>query len=79
MDIKIRLYHGLNKYLPPGKDAYTRELEVSQGATVEQVLTDLGVPKDDAMVLLVGGRPVTWDHVLGQGDVLTALRPAGGG
>lgn len=79
MEIGIRLYHGLNKYLPPGEGEYTRRVEVPTGATVGQVLTDLGVPKNEAMVLFVGGRAVKRDYVLRPGDVLTGLLPAGGG
>ena len=79
MEIEIRLYHGLNKYLPPGDGEYSRRLDVSSRATVEQVLGAIGVSRQKGLVLLVQGQIAQWDHVLSPGDVLTAMLPAGGG
>ncbi len=79
MDIEIRLFHGLNKYLPPGEGNYSRQLKVPSGASVEEVLADLGLPKDVAMIHLVGGRTVSGRYILQPGDVLSAMLPAGGG
>ena len=79
IEIEIRFFHGLNRYLPPGEGEYSRRLRTPPGLTVDEVLIRLGVPRDQPMVLLVDGRPVKPDHVLRTGDVLSALRPAEGG
>jgi sulfur carrier protein ThiS len=79
MEILIRFFHGLNRYLPPGGEEYERRLGIPAGSTVDEVLDTLGVPRDHPMVLLVNGHPVKPDHVLRSGDVLSALRPAEGG
>ncbi len=79
IEIQIRFFHGLNRYLPPGDGEYERRITIPSGSTVDEVLTRLGMPRDHPMVLLVDGRPVKADHVLRSGDVLSALRPAEGG
>jgi sulfur carrier protein ThiS len=79
MEIVVRLYHGLNKYLPPGDGGYARTVTVPKGATAANVLRDLGVPRMEGVVLFVKGQAVGWDHILEPGDVLAAMLPAGGG
>jgi molybdopterin synthase sulfur carrier subunit len=79
MDIEVRLFHGLNKYLPHGDKDYSQRLEISLGTTAEQVLTGLGLPKKEGMVVFVNGTSVRWEYVLKPGDVLAAMLPAGGG
>ncbi len=79
MEIEIRLYHGLSKYLPPGEGEFSRKIHVAVGATVADVLAELGVPRRDGLILFIGGKSAEWNHILQPGDVLTAMLPAGGG
>jgi sulfur carrier protein ThiS len=79
MEIEIRLFHGLGRYLPPGEGAYSRLLEVPPGSTADQVLADIGLPDNPSFVLMVGGKPAKRDQVLLPGDSLTVMLPAGGG
>jgi hypothetical protein len=79
MEIVVKLYHGLNKYLPPGDGGYARTVTALTGATAGNVLHELDVPRMEGLVLFVKGQAVGWDHILEPGDVLVAMLPAGGG
>jgi len=79
MDIEVRLYHGLNKYLPNGDRQYSQRLEIASGSTAGKVLAELGLAKKEGIVIFVNGANVDWEYVLKPGDVLAAMRPAGGG
>jgi hypothetical protein len=79
MDIEVRLYHGLNKHLPSGDRQYSQRLEIASGATAGRVLSELGLAEKQGIVIFVNGRNVEWEYVLKPGDVLAAMRPAGGG
>jgi sulfur carrier protein ThiS len=79
MDIEVRLFHGLNKYLSRGDREYTQRLEIASGTTAGRVLTDLGLAEKEGIVIFVNGANVGWEYVLKPGDVLAATRPAGGG
>jgi molybdopterin synthase sulfur carrier subunit len=79
MDIEVRLFHGLNKYLPHSDGEYTQRLEITSGTTAGQALTNLGLTEKEGIVIFVNGRNVKWEYVLKPGDVLAAMLPAGGG
>jgi sulfur carrier protein ThiS len=79
MDIEVRLFHGLGKYLPQSNGEYSQRLEIASDTTVARALIDLGLAEKEGIVIFVNGRNVKWDYVLKPGDVLAAMLPAGGG
>jgi molybdopterin synthase sulfur carrier subunit len=79
MDVEVRLFHGLNRYLAHGDGEYSQRLEIMSGTTAGQVLKDLGLAEKEGVVIFVNGRNVEWEYVLKPGDILAAMRPAGGG
>jgi len=79
MKIQVRFYHGLKKYLPPGNPDPAPWLEIPLGTTVMQVIDELRIPRNLSIILMINGRTVEPGYVLSQGDIMTALLPAGGG
>ena len=53
--------------------------EYPPATTVEEIVTDLHIPKREIGVLLVNGRHVSFDHRPGGGDVLAIFPVIGGG
>ena len=79
MKIEVALYATLSKYLPPGAQNRKAVIEVPDGATVREVLSDLGVPQDLSSILLTNGRQASGEAVLKDGDALSVFPPLAGG
>ena len=79
MEIQIRLFATLTKYLPPGADGRTARLTVPDGATVAQVLDQVGIPPGLSKLLMVDGVHRDRETVLEPGCVLSVFPPIAGG
>jgi sulfur-carrier protein len=79
MKIEIALYATLSQYLPPGAQNRKAVIEVTDGATVRDVMTQLGIPSDLPNILLVNGRQAREDTALTDGQSLSIFPPLAGG
>ena len=79
MKIEIALYATLSQYLPPGAQNRKAVIEVRDGATVREVMTQVGIPQDVSNILLVNGRQTPEGTVLKDGEILTIFPPLAGG
>ena len=79
MKIEIALYATLSKYLPPDAQNRKAALEVKEGATVREVMSQLGIPRDLPNILLVNGRQAPEETVLKDGEILSIFPPLAGG
>ncbi len=79
MKIEIALFATLSKYLPPGAQNRPAAIEVTDGATVRDVLNQLGVPAELPNILLVNGRQAPEGTVLKDGETLSVFPPLAGG
>ena len=79
MKIEVALYATLAKYLPPGAQNRKAAIEVKDGATVREVMDQLGIPRDLPNILLVNGRQTPEDAVLKDGVTLSIFPPLAGG
>ncbi len=55
-----------------------REIEIPSGTTIEAAVSENGL-HPDSYLYLINGRPVPMDTVIGDGDVVKAMRVASGG
>jgi sulfur carrier protein ThiS len=79
MKIQVALFATLSKYLPAGTQGRHAALEVKDGATVRDVLNQLGVPPELPNILLVEGRQAPETTVLAEGQTLSVFPPLAGG
>ena len=79
MDIEVRLFSLLSKYLPEGATGRSIRLTVPEGTTVSQVLDQLGVPLGLSKLIFINGVHSKPDTVLGNGNVLGVFPPIAGG
>jgi hypothetical protein len=77
MEIELRLYGGLNRYAPEGRTCSARR--IPPNATVEDVVTPLGIPGFLYVTVLRNGRRVDPSTRLEPGDTLTLLPDMDGG
>lgn len=84
MQITFKLYASLTDYLPADRRQGNQvQLEVPEGATIEQVTAPYGLPQKLVHLVLVNGRYVApadrGTQPLQPGDVLAIWPPVAGG
>ena len=82
MKMHIELYASLMQYLPPGKSRHKREITVTEGSSVQQIIDKYNIPLERAHIVLVNGKFVCEDrnqHILQEQDVLSIWPPVAGG
>jgi molybdopterin converting factor small subunit len=79
MKIEVALYATLTQYLPPGAQNRKAAIEVRDGATIREVMTQLGIPQNHPNMLLVNGKHAGDDTALRDGEVLSVFPPLAGG
>ncbi|MCP4117199.1 MAG: MoaD/ThiS family protein [Desulfobacteraceae bacterium] len=75
MEIELRLFATLTKYLPPEPEAY----RVPGDTTVEKLLIELGIPREETKLIFINGKKHELDYWLSQGDRVGIFPPVGGG
>lgn len=83
MKIYLELYASLMELLPPGKSRHRRELQIDDSAVVNEVIKKVGIPDEQAHIVLVNGHFVCGSdrdsQVFQTGDVLAIWPPVAGG
>lgn len=79
MNVRLKLFATLRRYLPTGTQGSACEVEVPDGAQVSDLLSRFGVPEKESLMILVNGRDAGPDRVLQDGDVVAAFPTMAGG
>jgi len=77
--VEVHLTATLRAYLPPGTAGDNVVLHVPDGATVDQVIHSLRIPRELERLTVVNGRDAVPDQPLSEGDVLSVFPPLAGG
>ncbi|MCP4720074.1 MAG: MoaD/ThiS family protein [Desulfobacteraceae bacterium] len=75
MQIDLKLFVTLAKYLPLGSEAY----EINEGTTINELMTDLGIPHDIVKLIFINGKKQDRNYPIQQGDRVGLFPPVGGG
>lgn len=79
MTVGVRLFAGLNKYIPGLNFGETLRLELPAEAVIETLIRNLGLPEEIKLYFLVNGQVKTCDSPLMDGDLIDIFPPVGGG
>jgi molybdopterin converting factor small subunit len=79
MRIKVRLSSTLARYVADASPGVTFEVELSEGATLVNLMNQLRLPLDEVKVAFVNGRTQHPDVTLRDGDEVGIFPPIGGG
>jgi sulfur carrier protein ThiS len=80
MNIEVKLLTQFKQYLPnPGLPGNSRTLSIKENVSIQDVLTELGMPIDTPKVVMLNDRHGTLQDVLKEGDRVTVFPPVGGG
>jgi sulfur carrier protein ThiS len=80
MIIEVKIFSSLSHYIPNSDRCLNGDKwDISEGATVAQVLEMLNLPEEEALILIINGHHVDRDRVLNEGDVLHVMPQIAGG
>ena len=79
INLEIRVFSGLEKYIPGATFGRPFSREVPEKTTGRQLLEHLGIPEEHVFSILVNGRHRPFDELLCPGDRVALFPPVGGG
>ena len=79
MRIRVKLHGTLRKYLPTGTSENVVQLDVTDGATVADVVSRLAIPSNHAKMMVSGNDQLEPTSVLRDGQELNLFPPLAGG
>lgn len=79
MRVELRVFSGLEKFLPHKRFGEPLGVELPGGATLRDLLQQTGIPEDQVFTILVDGRHQSLDYVLNEGERVSLFPPVGGG
>ncbi len=79
MKIYVKLYATLTKYAGGSIMHEPVEVEVANGATLETLYKQLGIPADEVKTAFVNAEMQPPDYSLADGDEVGVFPPVGGG
>lgn len=79
MKVRLKLFAAFRRYLPPGTQGSTCDVEVPEDTPVSDLLSRFGVPEKESLIILVNGRDAAPDRVLQGGDVVAVFPTLAGG
>ena len=81
IDVQVKMFMKFKEYLPPGSVNGRAEVSLEKGATLQDLMSTLGIPKDEKGTAVINGISygVTETQVLEDGDVVSFFAPVAGG
>lgn len=79
MEIEVKLFATLQKYLPGGSGSHSCRLQMGGEAQVKDVLARLDLAMEMPKIILLNGLRCDSESKLKEGDVLSIFPPVGGG
>lgn len=79
MRVHVKVFATLSHYLPDVMAGTPFEAEVPDGATLEDLMRQLNLPREEVKVIFVNGRAQPLSYALKPGDEVGIFPPIGGG
>lgn len=79
MRIRVKMIANYRDALPPGHKHGVIELDVPQGSTVYDVISQFDIPLNDESVIVLNGLTVDMHTPLNEDDMVTAFSAIAGG
>ena len=79
MEIEVRAYATLARFLPVGAVDKTCRIEFDADVSVSHILERLGIPEDSVKLIFINGVHAQKTTILTDGDRVGLFPPVGGG
>jgi molybdopterin converting factor small subunit len=83
--IRVKMFHHLVKYLPAQSEGGSVMVPLEHGATLQELLTWMGIPDEEAKIVLINGQSqgvcttIKMNPMLSDGDTVSIFPPVAGG
>ena len=77
--VTVKFFASLAAFSPCATDAPACDIAIDEHATIEQLITQLGIPADKVRTISLNGKIVKTDAMLADGDSLTLYPAIAGG
>lgn len=80
MRVKVKLFANFRDLAPPEADKGQWEAELAEGATLDDLVAQLGLSGEkQTAIIMINGRVVNEDYQLCEGDEVSFFPPLAGG
>lgn len=79
MQVEVRVFSGLEKFLSSQRFGEPVTVDLPEGATIRNLLHQMGIPEDQVFTILVDGRHQTLNYTAREGERISFFPPVGGG
>ncbi len=79
MIVHVRLFATLRRHYPHLGIGEAMAVELTDGATIEQLIEHLHLPATEIKIIFVNSITQKWEHTLGDGDQVGIFPAVGGG
>ena len=79
MLVKVKLFATLRELFPDLGIGEAMEVQLPHGASVRDLVGNLGIPPEEVKLVYVNGRLKNMEYVLSEGDEVGIFPPVGGG
>lgn len=79
MKLEVRVFSGLERFIPNVSFGQAFEVDVPEGATGRDLLERIGIPEDQVFSMLANGRHFSFAEKFRPGDRVALFPPVGGG
>jgi molybdopterin synthase sulfur carrier subunit len=79
MKIQLKLYATLSRFSPNGAAGASFEVELPEGATLQDLVNQMKIPAEEAKITFCNGLMQSLDWNLKPGDEIGIFPPIGGG
>lgn len=81
MQVEVKLFAGLQKYLPENSSKNSCRLETGQTDSIKDILRRLEIPSQrfSGLLIMANGTHVELDYILEISDVISVFPAIGGG
>ena len=79
IEVELRLFGGLVRFLKDLQIGENGLIQVNDGSTIEDIIKNLNIDRDETKIILVNGRPCELDCVLRDADRVVMFPAVVGG
>jgi len=79
MKVEVRVFATLRKYLPELSIGQPKIMEVEPGTTFDELRAMLGLPVDEAKIIMCNNLQVEPEQLVHEGDRIAFIPPVAGG
>ena len=79
IEVELKLFGSLRRFLKDGQIDEKGLIQINDGSTIEDIIKNLNIDRDETKIILVNGRPCELDSILRDDDRVVIFPAVVGG